>query len=131
MKTPAPFLVVVAILLTAQAGIAVADDTRTLAGEFVWNQQDRGGDLEAVFTSTGEGQWDVAFHFKFRGRPHVYSGTAEGSLSEGELRGKVLNENRNRTFTFSGTFEDGTFRGTHNEIAGDREQSTGTLTLSK
>jgi hypothetical protein len=50
----------------------------------------------------------------------VYSGTAEGSLSEG----------KKRTFTFTGEFDDGRFSGTHSETTGGREASTGTLTLS-
>ncbi len=107
-----------------------APDTQTLTGEFFWSGGGASGDLEAVFTSTGEQTWDVSFHFQFRGRPHVYTGTAGGSLSQGELQGKVKNENKGRTFLFSGTVKDGKFRGTHAETEGGREQKTGTLTLS-
>ncbi len=83
MKRTALVLVCGAILLAA--GAAGAEDTRTLTGEFVWNQRGNRGDLEAVFTATGEQSWNVTFHFDFRGSPHVYTGTAEGSLSDGEL----------------------------------------------
>lgn len=78
---------------------------------------------------TGEEAWDVSFHFEFRGRAHVYTGTAEGSLSRGALKGEVKNENRRRTFRFTGTTEGGTFRGTHSEIEEGRQYGTGTLSL--
>ncbi len=127
MKRTALVLVGLAILLAA--AVAGAEESRTLTGEFVWNHRGNRGDVEAVFTATGQGTWDVTFRFTFRGTPHVYQGTAEGSLSEGDLRGKVLNETKKRTFTFTGAFNDGEFRGTHAEIEGQREVQTGTLTL--
>ena len=127
MKGTALVLVGVAILLAA--GVAGAEESRTLTGEFVWNHRGNRGDLEAVFIATGQETWDVAFHFTFRGASHVYKGTAESSLSEGDLRGKVLNETKQRTFTFTGAFKDGEFRGTHAEIEGQRVVQTGTLTL--
>jgi hypothetical protein len=65
----------------------------------------------------------------FRGENHTYSGTAEGSLAEGALSGTVQNEKKERTWTFSGSFEAGAFRGTHAEIVDGKEQPTGTLTL--
>jgi len=127
MKSTALILVFGAILLAA--GAAGAEESRTFIGEFVWNQRGNRGDLEAVFTATGEGTWDVTFRFSFRGSPHLYQGTAEGSLTEGDLSGKVLNESKKRTFTFTGAFKDGEFRGTHAEIEGRRKVDTGTLTL--
>ena len=122
-----------AVVLALLLGLTFAHgapEMQTLTGEYHWSGRNASGDLEAVFTSTGDQTWDVSFHFKFRGRPHTYSGTAEGSLSQGELKGTVKNENKGRTFVFSGTVKDGKFRGTHAETEGDREQSTGTLTLS-
>ena len=128
MKHVARVAVVVSILL---GGLAVAGESRTLTGEFVWSQRGRSGDLEAVFTPTGEGRWDVAFYFTFRGTPHTYSGTAEGSLSDGQLSGTVKNEGNNRTFTFRGAFEEGVFNGTHAEIGGSGPIDTGTLSLEE
>jgi hypothetical protein len=104
------------------------DSTKTLTGTFVWTHKDGKGDLEAIFTPTGEATWNVDFHFDFRG-PHTYSGTAKGSLSEGPLSGTVQNESKERTWTFTGSFEGGTFKGTHAEIVDGKEQATGTLTL--
>ena len=107
-----------------------APETQTFTGEYLWSGRGTPGELEAVFTATGEQTWDVSFHFEFRGTSHVYTGSAEGSLSQGELRGQVKNENKRRTFLFSGTVKDGKFRGTHAETEGGRDHSTGTLTLS-
>ena len=127
MKRTATLLVFV-LLLAMPVALGVPE-TQTLTGEFVWSARSDTGDLEAVFTPTGEQTWDVSFHFEFRGRPHVYTGSAQGSLSQGELKGEVKNENKKRTFVFSGTVKNGKFQGTHAEIEGGREQSTGTLTL--
>lgn len=60
---------------------------------------------------------------------HTYAGTARGNLADGELSGRVQNENRARAFTFEGKFRNGRFRGTHAELKGGREQRTGTLKL--
>ena len=130
MKRPTLALVVSMILLTVPAASIHSGDSRTLTGEFVWNEGSS-GDLEAVFIPAGQGKWDVEFHFSFRGMPHVFSGAAEGSLSNGKLAGKVRNESKQRTFTFRRSFEDGTFSGTHAEIGGSRTEATGTLTLSE
>lgn len=124
-------LVTVAVVLAATWPVpgVLAQEARTLTGEYVWSGGGTGGDLEAVFTPAAEGTWDVEFRFEHRGKPHIYTGTAEGSVSEGPLRGTVLNENKKRTFTFEGEFKDGTFRGTHSEIEEGKEKSTGTMTL--
>lgn len=108
---------------------ALAGEPRTMNGEFYWDGGDAGGDLEAVFTPTGERSWDVAFHFEFRGKRHTYTGTAEGSLTDGSLRGSATSENEKRTWNFAGTFEGGEFRGTHQETTGGRQTDSGTLIL--
>lgn len=122
------FLALVALVFGASR-IARAAQPRRLTGEFAWDTRDKSGDLEAVFTPTGEHRWDVAFHFSFRNESHVYSGTAEGDLGQGQLKGTVYNEPKSRTFTFKGAFADGTFSGTHAEIEDGAEHATGTLTL--
>ena len=118
------------MLCVAVAGLASgADSNRTLKGTYEWTNSGKTGELKAIFTPTGEGKWDVAFHFEFEGQPHVYAGTAEGSLSEGALKGTVKTENKKRTFTFTGAIHDGTFTGTHADLSAEGEQPTGTLTL--
>ena len=119
----------VAVLLMSLGLVTGADEPRTLKGSFEWTDAGRTGDLSAVFTPTGEGKWNVAFHFEFRGKPHIYAGTAEGTLAGGDLKGRVLNDEKNRTFSFTGAFTDGEFRGTHAEVGDDGEHATGTLTL--
>jgi hypothetical protein len=129
MKTLFGAVLAVVVLFMAAGIGAYADDSTTLTGEFVWEGGNTAGDLKAEFTPNGDGQWNVEFHFEFRGRPHTYSGSASGSLVEGRLEGRVLNESKKRTFTFEGTFQDGVFSGSHAEMHGDEESSTGTLTL--
>lgn len=117
------------VLLLALSPAAFAEET-TLIGEYHWNQGGASGDLKAVFESTGENTWDVSFYFDFRSKPHVYSGTATGSLAEGKLEGTVKNETKRRTFTFEGSFTDGTFEGDHSETTRG-ELRTGTLSLAR
>ncbi len=132
MKNAILSFVVTLLLLTAFGTLAGVGDKETLTGSYIWNSG-QPSDLKAIFTATGENDWDVAFHFRFRGRAEVFSGTASGNLSDGNLKGQVKNKNGHgsRTFTFSGKFENGTFRGKHAEIFGKRESSTGTLTLKR
>lgn len=133
MKKCWPILIV-ALLISAPlllAEDAAAPETRTLNGTYVWDARGSEGDLEAVFTPTGENKWDVKFHFEFRGKSHTYSGTAEGKLGDGAMSGTVLNETEKRTFTFAGEFADGAFSGTHAERHGESEVDTGTLELKE
>jgi hypothetical protein len=129
----------VLLLLTAAVlagGSTSAADTVTLEGEFVWQRSDgdHAGGLRAVFTATGEQTWNVAFHFDWEDGPHTYSGTASGDLTTGKLEGEVVNDNpdRKQRFRFTGTFEDGTYSGTHGHVQEDGSlRDTGTLTLSR
>ena len=73
----------------------------------------------------------MTFRFSFRDKPRVYTGTATGSLTEGALEGTVVNDDKKRTFTFSGAFENGSFRGSHAEATAGRERDTGTMTLGR
>ena len=109
-----------------------ADDVVAMTGEYYWEEGHNEGVLRKVlFTPTGAGTWDVAFHFSFRGRSHVYRGTAAGSLTQGALEGTIRNESEKRSFTFSGEFDDGTFQGTHREFKGSSSWSTGTMMLTR
>ena len=112
---------------------SVAGDDVTLMGGFVWERDDGNhkGDLKAVFTPAGDGEWTVAFHFDWEDGPHVYTGICNGSL-DGNLSGDVAADGgRDMKFTFSGSFEDGTFSGTHNFLTREgEERKAGTLTLA-
>lgn len=128
MKIAAVAALIALCALTAGGAAARETRARTLTGDFVWDGGGEGA-LSAVFTPSGEDTWDVNFEFTFRGTPHAYSGTAEGTLAAGEMKGTVKSDGRSRTFTFAGTFTDGVFHGTHAEVTGGGEQPTGTLTL--
>jgi len=121
---------VAAVLLLLIPSLAGAEGSQTLSGQFAWSQGPE-GDLEAVFTPTGTDEWDVAFYFNFRNEDHVYSGTAQGSLTDGELKGTVKNEDKRRTFTFSGRFKDDKFEGSHAETTKGTPKATGTISLSR
>lgn len=131
-----PLLLAPALLLTLALGTLGADDStptnsRTLTGEYFWQDAEVHGDLEAVFTPTGENEWNVEFHFTFRDQPRTYSGTAMGSLETGSLNGTVYGDSRRgrREWVFRGNFEEGTFRGDHAEVEDGEEIPSGTLTL--
>ena len=124
------WLAILTLFLPAYAGSA-NEAALTLNGEFAWDAYER-GKLKAVFTPAGDERWDVAFHFHWSGQPRVFSGTAEGSLTEGKLEGEVRTENKRRTWVFRGSFEDGRFRGSHAEVSSrGRERDTGSLTLKR
>jgi len=122
-----------AVLLVLAVAPTFAGDDVTLEGSFIWAREDgeRNGALRAVFTPTGKGEWDVAFHFDWEDAPRVFSGTCSGSL-DGELAGNVVSDGeRKMNFRFTGKFEDGTFSGTHGLVTDEGGiRDSGTLTLS-
>ena len=129
MRRTTQLVAVVAVMVLSFGFATGGQEERTLTGSFQWAEGGKEGDLKAVFTPTGEAKWDVAFYFEFSGKPHIYSGTADGTLADGVLEGKVLNEQKNRSFIFKGTFSKGEFRGTHADTTDGGEHATGTLTL--
>jgi len=132
MKKVLVFLCFTPFLQFGVAGETAAENAVTLIGHYVWTRKDgdHPGEIKAVFTPVKDGEWAVAFYFDFRGKAHIYEGTAEGKLDNGELKGTVKNDNKNRTFRFKGSTADGTFTGTHLEEGGRGERDTGRITLS-
>jgi len=126
-------LVAVFGLFFLAPGGAGASETVTLEGSFYWNISEKGrrGDLIGVFTPTSQDSWDVAFHFEWEGEPRVWKGSAQGSLTEGSLKGEVQTDDPEYQFTFrfSGDFKDGTFHGTHGQLEEGELEDRGTLTL--
>ncbi len=130
MRRLALTLAVAVLLLGAYTGIAQAKATE-MNGHFVWNNEDQTGDLKAVFTKTGKGMYDVSFHFMWEDEPHVWSGTAEGDLKDGMLKGKVMTDGeRQSEFVFSGEVKKGKFEGTHGSMRDGEMNDTGTMALS-
>lgn len=134
-KSVVPFLLVLTALLLASPLLAGETETQTLTGEFVWERDDKdiAGPLKAVFEPTGENMWDVSFYFTFDDKDHIYKGTAQGSLTEGELNGEVLSDGEEQhPYKFSGTFaEDGSFAGIHHFMGGDEARKTGSITFGR
>lgn len=134
MKRIAPLLCSFFVLALALAGTAIADETVTLEGSFVWARDDGDvtGDLTAVMTAAGEDEWNVAFHFIWEEEPTVYRGRATGALGNGTLAGSAKSgDERDLSFRFSGEFENGTFQGTHSFVMDDGSlRQGGSLTLS-
>ena len=130
---------VAAVAVAVVASLAAAESSAvTLDGSFVWvadndDDSDVVGDLEAVFTPTGDNEWDVAFHFMWEGAPRVFAGTAVGSLTSGDLSGEVEDDREGReptVFRFSGAFEGETYHGKHGILQEGEYKSLGTLTLA-
>ena len=130
MKSRHLGVVVTTLFLVLTVLRADAAEQRTLTGRFMSGYQNGEKPVKAVFLPLEDGSWNVEFYFKFNGHDHIYRGTAEGSLSEGALKGKVVNESRQRTFVFLGEFKAGKFTGRHAEIKRRGERQTGTITLS-
>ena len=128
---PCVLAAVITVLGMASTLPGHAAEGQTLPGEYYWDQGSTGGTLEAVFTPTGEGMWDVAFHFTFDGEKHTYTGTAQGSLTDGSLKGEVKADKRPAKFTFEGTVTAGKFSGTHAQVRENGQVRTGTLTLGE
>ena len=134
MRVAAIAVALLTLLLSVQDGAVPSGDEVTLTGEFLWKHMNHTGDLDAVFSKTGDDAWGVEFRFVWEGELHVFSGTAEGSLTDGELRGNVVTENpqRPQTFFFAGRFERGRFTGTHKALQpSGGTHPTGTLTLRR
>ena len=120
-------VILVALLVVPSPGDGGA--SRTFTGEYTSDKLGDKGSLEAVFEPTGDGSWDVVFLVLLDERLRRFAGTASGSLCDGELTGRVQDEDRLHIFTFRGEFEDSRFHGTHAESSGGREVPSGTLTL--
>jgi hypothetical protein len=134
VRVAAIAVTVLTLMLPVQNGAVHSGDEVTLTGEFLWKHMNHTGDLDAVFTKIGDGAWGVEFRFVWEGELHVYRGTAEGSVTDGGLRGNVVTDNptRPRTFFFAGRFERGRFTGTHTALqASGGTYPTGTLTLGR
>ena len=134
MRVAAIAVTLLTLLLSVQDSAVPSADEVTLTGEFLWKHMNHTGDLDAVFTKTGDDAWGVEFRFVWEGELHGFRGTAEGSLTDGELRGNVVTENpqRPQTFFFAGRFVRGRFTGTHTALqASGGTHPTGTLTLGK
>lgn len=110
-------------------GVAGAGDTQNFSGSYDWSSG--GSDtLSAEFTPDGENQWKVRFQFRWSDKDHTWRGTATGSLEEGTSVTGTANYN-SRNWVFEGTITDGVMSGTHTEIRGEENYSTGTFEIKR
>ena len=111
------------------ANTAVAQDV-TMKGSYKWERKKGAtkGAITATFTPAGENKWTVVFKFDWKKTPHTYTGVVTGSVTDGKIEGKVLNDNKKRTFTFTGTVKDGILKASHKEIRKRRGKETSTDT---
>ena len=133
MNRPGRLLILIAILGLA-VGPAMAGEPVALSGSYHWERGEESvdGELEVALTATGEGTWDVSFSFDWEGEPHVFGGTARGSLTGG-LSGNVDSDDPSHPlkFEFTGAFSDGAFAGTHGYFNREGELvPSGTLELA-
>ncbi len=131
----------IVVLLMLSIGLVPAADpvadstseTVTMQGSYVAGEEyPDTGKIEAVFTATASGTWQVVFDFDFQESEYTFTGIAEGGLSaDGPLQGTVHDEAGKRTFKFRGTITDGVFHGTHAEVEFGGETPTGTMKLAR
>jgi hypothetical protein len=109
--------------------VASLDGLTVLEGQWRWTPGNEAGDMKATFEPVAASSWKVSFSFNFNG-PHVYTGTAEGSLAEGgRLVGRVQSDVGRQQWRFEGTFKNGRLDGNHFAKRGREEELSGTLTL--
>ena len=117
--------------IVALGSVALAADeveVRQFDGRWRWDANGDSGRMDVYFAETDEGVFEVAFRFSYMGE-HVYRGSAEGSLDEGELSGKVYNEDETRSFYFRGRFRKGKLNGSHFETSDGGRRKTGSFSL--
>ena len=123
------FALMVVLAVSAAVPVASLDAAKVLDGQWRWHEGNEVGDLKATFEPVTANTWKVSFRFDFDG-PHVYTGTAEGSFTEGgRLEGRVNSDRGRRQWRFEGTFKNGRLDGKHFEKRGPEEELSGTLTL--
>ncbi len=133
------FAVVATFANIAIANNEIAKDTISkdvvMQGSYKWvrKKKETSGTITATFTPAGDNKWTVVFKFDWNKTPHIYTGTATGTLTDGKIEGKVLNDKKKRTFTFTGTVKDGTLKASHKEIKKRRGKEiptdTGTIEM--
>lgn len=123
------FALIALLAISPAERVASLDAATVLDGEWTWKPGDETGDMKATFEPITARSWKVSFRFNFNG-PHVYTGTAEGSLGEGgRLVGRVQSDVGRQEWRFEGTFKNGRLEGKHFAKRGREEELSGTLSL--
>ena len=130
MKKTTSALMVAVLVLAAGAAVADTEKPQTFSGSYDWTDGSV-DDLKAVFQPDGEDAWTVTFDFTWNGKPHTWTGTAQGSLEDGtEVTGTATDGNRN--WVFEGSIKDGVMSGVHREIREGRDPyESGTFEIKR
>ena len=104
--------------------------TVTLTGTYNWGKKAK-QPLKGVFTPDGENKWKVVWTFKHKNKPHTYTGTVEGNLQNGPIKGESVNEGGKRKWKFEGAAKNGVIDCNHVELKGKREKKTGQFSIKK
>ncbi|MDA0323196.1 MAG: hypothetical protein O2923_10850 [Verrucomicrobia bacterium] len=130
------YLLYIAILLSVVGwpDAVAAEEAVVLTGHFNWEKEgEKTHDLQATFTATGQGKWDVVFNFKWKDKPEEWIGTAEGSLDRGDFKGTADRKPGKHTWHYSGKVDDGVITCEHTQTMRDGKEAivkTGKFTLS-
>lgn len=100
-------------------------------GEYTWNHDGHTNTVEATFTPTGEGQWDVVFDFKYARREGTYEGTVEGSLQDGAIAGDVKGAGDVIRYRLEAEVNGDRLEGKHYDIWEGRRKLYGTINLER
>lgn len=104
----------------------------TFSGTFDWGRK-KDQKIQGVFTPDGANKWKVVWTFKWKKKDEIYTGSAEGNLVNGSVKGSAIRMDHKdktkphpkdkRKFTFNVTAKDGTLSGKHS--------AKGTISLKK
>ncbi|MCZ7646080.1 MAG: hypothetical protein M5U26_12465 [Planctomycetota bacterium] len=118
--------------LCGSGACRAADGDVTCKGTFSWsNEKNQKHDIKGVFTPNGDKKWNVVWTFTWKGGAQTWKGTAEGDLTNGEVKGEGLHPNGKRTFSFVGAAKDGNMEIKHTETTGGRPKDTGVMVIKK
>ena len=123
-----------AILFTCGVGASASEDGAkaakpTYTGTYKWRKECN--PLTAVFTPDGANKWTVVFTYTRGRKKGTMTGTAEGDLTTGAIKGKAERKKGGRNWTFSGTAKSGVLSCDATEVKGRRCNGTFEITAGK
>ncbi len=117
-----------------EAGAKAAEVTFT--GTFEWSRKKgKKHNIKGVFTPDGANKWKVIWTFKWGKGNETYTGTAEGNLDNGPLKGQALRKQGpkvkkpdKRLWKFEGVVKNGELNANHTSSNG---KPSGIITIKK
>ena len=120
-----------AVFLLALPWLASAAETEVFRGEYEWTVDGHRNRVEATFTPTSDGQWDVELRFAYARREGTYRGQAEGSLRQGQIRCNVEDGGGVLRYRIEAEVQGDTLEGKHYDIYSGRKKLNGTIRLER